>query len=339
MEEQEGILAKVQKLLDKAWSTTFEPEKEALLAKADALMTKYSIDQFMLLDPSRPNTAAAVKAATPEVRTIVYFQEGSLDLGLETLDLMSQLFWHLAMHNHVRIGSCGYKESKVVGYNADLDFLEMMFLGLKLHVISTVSPRCDPAKTWGENVALMKGAGYKWEQIHEKLTGHPGYPKRDAPWSKSVGLRMYDEYKKWCEANLTEEEDRVKANPKQWREGFLYGYVAEVRERLARMRQESLKSNPNLPDVLASKKNPLDEMLREHFPSLRPPTEEERAAAEAARLEQEKANKRKPVRYREPKPRYVSTAAANAGRRSARTADLSGTNGRMGAAKAGELGG
>ena len=339
MEDQEGILAKVQKLLDKAWSTTFDAEKQALLDKADALMTKYSIDQFLLLDPSRPNTAAAVKAATPEVRTIRYFDEGNMDLGLETLDLMSQLFYHLASHNHVRMGMYGYREARVVGYNADLDFLEMMFLGLKLHVITTVSPRCDPAKTWGENVALMKGAGYKWEEIHEHLLKHPGYPKRDAPWSKSVGLRMYDEYKKWCEANLNEDERRVKANPKQWREGFLYGYVAEVRDRLGRMRQESLKSNPNLPDVLASKKNPLDEMLWEHFPHLRPPTEEERAAREAERLEREKADRRKPVRQRAPRVRYVSAAAAEAGRRSARTADLTGTNGRMGAAKAGEIGG
>jgi hypothetical protein len=331
--EQEGILAKVQKLLDKAWSTEFDGEKAALLAKADELMVKYSIEQFQLLDPSRPNTAAQIKASTPEVREIVYMG-GADKIDLDTLELFSTLFYSLATHNHVRVGQLGFRSSKVVGYDVDLNFLEMMFLGLKLHVLSNISPVLDPGKSWQDNLAIMKGAGYKWEAIHDRLRKHPEYKYGDVPWTRNIGVGFTDTYKRWCESNLSDEEMRVKANPKQWRDGFLHGYVAEVRHRLHEMRQASLAANPNLPDVLASKKNPLDEALWEAFPHLRPETDAEREA----RLAAEAADKRKPMRYKAPKVRYVSTASVDAGRRAARTADLSGTNGRVGGNSQGAIG-
>jgi hypothetical protein len=338
---EDGILRKVQALIDKAWSTTFPAERDALLAKAEAMMLKHSIDQFQLMDPSRPNTAASIKASQPELREIHYWGTNSdgrphypADVSDDICAKISSLFYSLAEHNRVRLGHYGYYGSKAVGYPADLDFLEMMFLSLKMHLVSHMDPQIDPAASWETNLAVLKAAGNKWIDIHAQLQAHPNYKYKGQPWVRAIGVNFTSVYKKWCEANLTEDEQRVMISPKQWREGLITGYVVEIRDRLAKMRRDAINENPNLPDLLASMKNPLDEFLWDNFPHLRPATPEEIAAREAARA----ADKRKPARYRAPKVHYVNTAAMNAGKRVAKTADLTNPNGRVSGSK-GSIGG
>jgi hypothetical protein len=323
---EDTILQKVQKLLDKAWSTTFEGEKQALLAKADELMVKYSIEQVQLLSPDRPSTAAVIKGSTPELREILYYGQGDQGLGYDqnTRETMARLFYSLAIHHRVRVGQYGWSMSKCVGYPADLDFLEMMFLSLRLHILQTMDPTVEMDESWEDNLAKFKNAGFKWENIHAKLKRHPSYQFASQPWTRPIGVRFTAVYKKWCDINLSDPSERVMANPKQWRESFMDGYTAEISRRLTEMRIATQKANPNLPALLADRKPVLDEAFYEWFPEQRP--REQGGQGKSA------------VRYTKVKERPIVRSAINAGSRAAKSADLSGSNGRVASGASGSIG-
>lgn len=319
MEAEDTILVKVQKLVDKAWSTTFPAEKESLLAKADALMMRYSIDQFKLLDPSRPNTHGSVVNAKPILHEMWYFgQDNDMPEDGNIRDAIHQMWYSLATHFGCRVGYFGWRSAKVVGYQADIDFLEMMFLSLKLHLITNADPMCVPEVSWEGNVIAMKQSGMKWEQIHEKLQRHPSYPLVGREWSKSVGLRMYAVHKDWRDANPDEIANT--GNPAQWRRSFVTGYVAEIRDRLAQMRRATMaaEENRNLPALLADKKSEVDEAFLIFFP---PPDTVPNTAASKMRVSR---------RYAAPKQPTIDRAAVAAGRGVAKKADLSGRAGKVG---------
>jgi len=329
--EEDPILKKVQKLVDKAWSTTFPEERDALLAKADALMLRYSIDQFMLLDPKRENTAAPIKGQSPEMREMWYFGEGVQPYNVlsgedEVLGSIHTLFWYLAQHLHVKIGHFGWAKSKVVGYPADLDFLEMMFLSLKLHLLSKVDPKVTPELSWEMNLCALKQAGYKWEEIHKKLNRLPDYPLADKPWvSGGKGFSIFPStYQRWLKANPDEQKNF--GSPQMWRRSFVQAYVYEIQNRLHEMASASAKTIDNLPALLKSKDSILDELFNELFP----PAEPVKADPNA---------KTKPVRYRYVAPKAMSTQAMAAGRAAARTADLNQRGARVGGSTERAIGG
>lgn len=323
---EDSVITRVQKLLDKAWSTTFEGEKQALLAKADELMIKYSIEQVQMMDPSRSNTAAVIKGSTPVLRQIWYYGENNHghDYDQNTREAMARLFHALAGHHGVKVGLYGWSNSKCVGYPADLDFLEMMFLSLRIHILSTMDPEVVLDESWEENLAKFKNAGFKWQDIHKKLKRHPQYPFAQQPWDRPIGVRFTAIYKKWCDLNLDDPSERVMANPKQWRDSFVDGYVSEINRRLREMRAATIEANPNLPALLQDRKPLLDEAFYEFFPEMRPQAvTSTQARGRVARY-----------RYVEKK---ISSGAIKAGARAARTADLSNPNGRVSKGTGGSL--
>jgi hypothetical protein len=327
--EDDPILRKVQKLVDKAWSSQFPHERDALLAKADALMLRYSIDQFMLLDPSRPQTAKPIAGQSPELREMWYFGQGNdpYKAGLndrEVIGAIHQMFYKLARHFGCRVGHFGWSYSKVVGYPADLDFLEMMFLSLKLHLLSRVDPKVSHDLSWKVNLVALKQAGFKWEEIHRKLDGLPDYPFNGKPWvAGGKGFSAFpNTYNKWLKDHPDEPANL--GSPAQWRRSFVVAYEYEIGLRLAEMAAQSAKTIDNLPALLESKGNLLDKFFDEMFP---PPPEVEY-----------KASTGKLRRYAAPKSPAMSHQAMAAGRAAARTADLSHRGSRVGGADRKEIG-
>jgi hypothetical protein len=317
---EETILAKVQKLLDKAWSTNYEEEKQSLLNKAEELMQRYSIEQFQLQDPSRANTAGEVKGSKPEARDMVAYPHIS---EYEVYNSIFNMFHALARHLGCRVGprkqGAGFGTYIVVGYPADLDFLEMMHQSLQLHFLSKVDPAVTPEVSWEMNLIALKQAGYKWEQIHYRLRdGHREYPNT-GPWERSIGVRFTAIYKKWRDAHP--DEPANVSSPKMWRQDFMIGYCSGIGARLYDMRQDLLANDKNLPALLDDKKSLVDEMFEELFPPP-PPVKV--------------TSDNKPVRYGRTRYRAMSTAARAAGGSAARQADLTGRAGRVSGAK-GEL--
>lgn len=318
---EDPILSRVQKLLDKAWSTTFDGEKESLLAKAEELMQKYSIEQFMLLDPARSTTAGSVKFAKPEARAMVAYPP---NLDYEVYNAVWQMFYSLARHMGVRVGprkpDSPWGTYIVVGYPADLDFLQMMHQGLQLHFLSKIDPHVTPETTWEVNLIALKQAGFKWQDIHNKLRKHPDYPNQ-CPWERSIGVRFTAIYKRWRDANPDEPANL--SSPAMWRQDFIIGYCRGIDARLVEMRQAVIANDANLPALLADKKSEVDNVFDELYPPP-PPVKPDPNA------------KIRPVRYARPRYRMVSAAARAAGGGAAKTADLTGRAGRVGGSR-GEL--
>lgn len=321
MSDDDPILQRVQKLVDKAWSTTFTAERDSLLAKAEALMLKYSLDQFKLLDPNRPQTAAPIKGQDPELRTIWYFGEGTY-VNYEVATPIWQMFYALARHLQCRIGVDRSDYAKVVGYPADLDFLEMMFLSLKLHLLSKVDPHVTSDLSWEQNLIAFKQAGFKWQDIHLKLQNHPFYPYHNQVWQRNMGVRFTAVYKRYRDANPNEPANT--GNPAVWRRDFIEAYVMEIGDRLRRMRHAALEENRLLPALLNDKGNALERYFMELFPPpppyIPPPPDPN-------------AKPPKPMRYRAPKYVAMSHAAMAAGRSAAQTADLNQRGARVGSAR------
>lgn len=320
---EDRILNKVQKLLDKAWSTTFDEERKSLLAKADALMIKYTIDSMLLQDPNRPNTAKPIAGQEPELRTMSYYESDRYwDIEYEVRQAMLDLFVALAKHLGCR--STGYSQGscKVVGYPTDLEFLDMMYLTLKLDFMKRVDPQVSSQMSWTDNLLAFKQAGFKWEDIHEKMRfGLADYPYSGMAWERKMGVRFTGIYKKWRDENPDEPANL--SSPKLWREDFILGYTSRIGQRLIEMREATVKSDDNLPALIDDKNKKVNDAFLSFFPPQPPP---------------KVTSNGKPVRYRQPKLRAVSMQARQAGAAAANRADLNQRNSRVGRGSAGELG-
>jgi Protein of unknown function (DUF2786) len=324
MTGQNPMLEKVQKLLDKAFSTTFEEEKKSLLAKADELMMKFSIDEFMLQDPDRPMTARPIKGSEPELRTMeVYPQDRYWDMDYEVRNGLVGMFQSCATHFGCRLNYAAAGQMKVVGYPADLDWLDMMFLSLKLDFMKQIDPSVAVNEPWTVSLLALKQSGRKWEDIHKMLQVHPNYDYKGMAWERRMGVRFTGIYKKWRDEHP--DEPANVSSPKMWREDFIIGYCHRISGRLYEMRKSTLSGNDNLPALLADKKSKVDEYYDEWFPP--PPP------VDTSNLPKVKAV----TRYRAPKYRAVSTAARSAGASAANRADLNQRNSRMGGSPKGEL--
>jgi hypothetical protein len=123
-EANERILSKVRALLAKAESTEFAEEAEALSARAQELMTKYSIDHALL-------AAQAGRRDEPAGRRV------AVDAPYEVAK--ASLLGAVAKANrcrtvlYERLGT-----SAVIGFGADLDAVELLFTSLLVQANSAM---------------------------------------------------------------------------------------------------------------------------------------------------------------------------------------------------------
>lgn len=326
----EDLLRKIQALVDKAHGNTTDAEAQALLSKADELMVKYSIEDSMLLDPNRPDTARPVFDSVPEMRNIVILQDTSgadyvITWGLE------RMFRAVSEHLFIRVGSLSMNKAKVVGYPIDLNFLEMYFLKLKMHMFSNMLATVDPDKSWVECMARFKNMGYKWEEVHYKLRAHPDYPHADEYWERKFGVQFTSKMKKFCDEN-PEFPRNKSSNPRNWQIDYVDGYVRKVVERLREMRKDTVRDNPNLPDLIAGKKDRVTEAFYDEFPDLRPHPEtcqcdqchyKKCTNSDCTRTICQAQRRAKRMPARRTSYRKLNTDAYATGRRIGGTADLS----------------
>lgn len=319
---RDDIMRKVQALLAKADSTTFGEERDAFLAKADQLMMAYQIEAFEL--EFRKDKTQRRK---PELRIYEYGTTGSREAD----DQMVQVFKALADMIGIKLGFWGWRTSKAVGYPEDLDYLDMLFTNIRLHLALKLEPKADPKLTIGENAAMLKEAGLTWERIHEQLFKVGLITDPD---TRPVRIRIYNHYKKF----LKEDGDRkqVYANPDVWRRNFILGYTSELTNRIYEMSNERRKAAQGHELVLASMKDDLLEALYEHFPHLRPHApdcncDECHRCGKPTCQRPNCVAARKPVRYssraRTVRELKYDASAASAGASAARTMDLGSARG------------
>jgi len=337
---REDNMRKIRALLDKAASTTFDAERDALLSKADEMMTKWVIESWEL-ELAKP----ASTREKPILREYEYGQ--STDRNLD--DRLHEIFYDLAKHCRVKLGSLGWRRAKLVGYESDIDYLDLLFTNIRLHFQLNLIPHADPNLTYLENLAILKEAGFKWQRIYEmlvpvfpdhfsqaKVPEHDPYPSDIVVGTqryrklifRPIGVRFTKEYTEFCKS---EGRDRIYSNPETYRRNFMEGYVWRIRSRIRDM-DEATTAGQAL--VLRGREEDLLEELYKLFPNQRPkaphPADCECDVCHHMRCRDAKCKRpfcvqmRKPVRYRAPAEKKVDFSAYSRGRDAANKADLIG---------------
>ena len=121
------VLEKVRALLAKAESTTFPEEAEALSAKAQELIARHAIDEAMV-------SGGAVTADSPDAPTGVRLPVDDPYPGAKSI-LLSEV---AAANRCHAVWSKGLGFSTVMGFDADLQFVEMLYTSLLVQATSAM---------------------------------------------------------------------------------------------------------------------------------------------------------------------------------------------------------
>lgn len=266
--KRESMLKKVRALLDKAESTTFGPERDAFLAKADDLMLRHAIAEAELASLGGNN-----KREDPEVRRINVCTANN-----PLRDQLAAIITAVARHNRSKIIFSHTLDDKrsssrpvfasIVGFPSDLDYIEMVYTSLTLQLANELEPKPDPSKSEMENVTALKAAGVPWSRIvtllgyeYETEDGKPTPDRQRIIF----GWRKY--VKEQGETQL------MNNNPKSYQRSYADGFVYEVSKRLRELKARQDRdivggSESSTALVLRDRKTEVDRLYAAAFPNV-----------------------------------------------------------------------
>lgn len=321
-----NMMHKIQALLDRAeHPNTPLPEADSCRAKAEELMNKYRIAESELAASRLAGDASSLR---PIRRDIVVCAVRS----------PYRHVYHSLIHFIVEHVGCrtsfAYDShnliARVIGYESDIRYLEMLFAGVRLTFSQTMEPKPDQRLGDAENVYALRSSGMERNRIANLLWGSS---MTDGPAHGKVTKL----YKAECERRG--EDPKVvgrTVNAKTYRESFADGYVDRMYSRLCTMRNAAATSATGL--ALFGRKEAVDEAFYTEFPNLRPKPRIEMRNTEKDPCAKCAKSKRGACRdhyisYGGGRERPYSSLGASAGRRAADTADL----GRTGTSRIGSL--
>lgn len=288
---EEKLLSRIRGLLDKANSTEFEEERAALLAKAEEMMARHEIEM------------ADLDASRPDMRRSVTTRDVDRPVGEFAAELRNLIDIFAGMRN-IRI-AVAIKGSKVVysmvGYQDDIDFVELLYTTTMLDFSSKIAPTWDPRSAgspaiFDSCVRAHKEAGHKWVEIARLANKYGGNPRTGKLGSTTDGAWLKAAYRREC-LRLGIAPTRQTQRHEAFRKTYAAGFVTTIRNRVWRMQRASEEAigeiSSNLPAVRDSRERVNEEFYR-LFPNMRPATEEEMAkrsakwAEEDAKAEQER---------------------------------------------------
>lgn len=261
-------LAKISKLIEQAEHFARHGEQgsaDAALARADAMMVKYSIDRAFL-ESVKP-------AGTREVPTSVdiAFVPSSDPFRYE----MRELLRALAESARVRVAFRGnWKESQaiLVGFPSDIEYCRMLWTGVYFAFVSRVNPSWDTALTADQNIKILKESGKKWAEIAIEANAH-GF--ECAP---NDG-RLKAAYRRACKAEGVEPTAHTQRHG-AYRASFVEAFTYTVTARLRKQADAAagiVRDNPGSELVLADRSVYVDDKFYDMFPNMRPMSAEEMA--------------------------------------------------------------
>lgn len=242
------VIEKVEALIAKAQSTTYSAERDALLAKADALMLKYAIESYELgqKDPNQREEPVVVNIPVVPANTPLKHA-------------LADLFHAVVLHARCKAVYWGLTEAKspltarVVGFPSDIEYVKVLYTSLTLQLAMDMEPKYDDDLSEMENIHAMRLAGVPWQRIAE-LQG----VKNPAHY-KSVR----DPYQRWCEENGVE---YAKGSALPYQRSFVKGFSMEVSKRFHQMKREQRETEtPGTALVLSDRSSEVDELYRQHF--------------------------------------------------------------------------
>jgi hypothetical protein len=274
-EKRAKMLEKVRLCIALANDPGAEPgEAEAARARADHLMTAYSIAQWEAdVAPDRPG-----ERPKPEIRWVNidwWYDERDRDSAWAMHQMFQRVYRHcrcvVAFRGQYTEGH-GSREMPVIGLASDLDWADQLFTSLMLQIANNLRPQVNLALDPKENVYQMRLAGMGWEEISERMwnaglapvpRGKQGELSRrwvgesdpranDGPYEvrrMAAGMSWEEVSENWQSVrNILANWNRawVKAHglprnyvrPDVYQRSFVEGFSREIRMRLFKMSEE-----------------------------------------------------------------------------------------------------
>lgn len=251
--KRKNLLKKVQALLAKADSTEFGPERDAFREKADNLMLEYAIDQAELAEVK---TGRSLKDQV--IRRRIQIVGGGSPYREALADLLSTIVRHarceLVYHGYgspVKYPLYG----SIIGMEADVDYVEMLFTSLKLQLANELEPSYDDNLSLEDNVYAMRNAGLKWNRIEHKCGIGPWGPAQRA-------------YERACEERG--EEPRKNVNPRTVKRSFVEGFASKIANRLWEIKKRQREQHGDTSQALVPVTNAVKEAKDDMFSNLKP---------------------------------------------------------------------
>lgn len=259
---------RVQKLLERAsHPNTPGPERDECLRKAKIIMEEQRIDHAML------NFDRSDEDKRKDVDTREYLLENHFEYLGDQTEIMKTVF---------RTSGCKVRPSwngvTAVGYRHDLDVAEMLWLNIQADYIQRMFPSWNTSLSVEENIFTLKSAGHSWMDIvkmsweadpESKLNSNSGSYMRSC-FNRQAAKRGIVDYVH-------------PRNPKKYRVSFSVSYSSRIVQRLREMERDSASARDESKSLAIVKDEDfLAEEFFSLFPEMRPPSEEELAAWQAA---------------------------------------------------------
>jgi hypothetical protein len=287
-------MERLQNLLNRAeHPNTPGPEADLCRQRAEELMRKYRIAEEDLI-------ASDPTALTPVLDFITVCGDTSMQRWY------TDLMWYVADHAGVRTFQKwertpgGYEvRAGVVGYEADIRLVQMIYGAARLAFQSLLEPGVDRSLSDAENVYRLRSSGMTRRNVAKILWGldtHAAHAKAGTLYKEECAKR-----------GETPALAGRGTDVETYREAYARGFVAQLARRLRRSRDAADSSGGAI--VLHGRKERVEEAFYGFFPELKPsplPAEKETAPA--------KTKVRKPTKAeRAAYHRKHFSAAANAG--------------------------
>lgn len=226
------MLERVAKLMAHAEGTENEDERDAFIAKADALMLAYAIETWEL------EKVGKQKSAEPVAERITGLIDGASAIRDELTDLVMTVCRHVRVkpvfHNLDVPKKHGYPIGVTfIGFEEDVEYAQMLFTTLHLELARQIHPHADPDADVDANLIRLKEAGMKWEDIHNELAKAGFEPYAVEPHIYAHAVKMSKRYANLC---LHQGRPQLKVNPVTYQRNFAAGFQREIARRLRELR-------------------------------------------------------------------------------------------------------
>jgi len=263
------LIKRVQHLIAKADSTQdqFPEEAASFREKAEALMFQYRIEESMLAAAAPVGTGLMPVWAVWNICPLVN------EFRDQYQQMASSIVQHVgaqAVYTMANVDDVTWRVMRVVGYESDLRYGEMLYTSARLAFGEHLEPSYNSNESDQANAYRMRHAGMEGWRIAYVLWGKklelintPAGVGRNAGKAR----RLYK-----AEAIARGEDPEMLMgqgmNVKTWRSSYADGFVQEIYMRLLRMRYDKGEESQTL--ILAGRSEAVREAFYTEYPQFRP---------------------------------------------------------------------
>lgn len=264
----EKILEKIQKVLNLAEGASTPEERDAALARADAMMKQHQLDEMAVRAFNIAKGLSEVKKTQPTDEVVQWVSDTD-----EFKPVHRQVAVVLARLAEVRVVFLGYGQIHVIGYPDAVAYWKMLWINSHLTFSSQLFPKWNKQAGDGANIMAYAEAGYKWDYIWRQaikegqpFTNKKGEavkcPPEDNGWMKRVLNKEY--------AAQGREREPMRHAVRDYRNSFALAYAEEMQRRVSDMeatrRRMERESDSGTALVLKTDADALADYFRKLYP-------------------------------------------------------------------------